>query len=248
MNKVRYVLLVLLPMLMVSHVVFSMSRGVYGEELNTLDAEMHFDDKALVGIARSIERENLRASDLDGIDLNAVGKKGMTLLMWSIAKQSYSSVETLLVAGASPNITTTYNAIWMASILEDASYLRLLLSYGGHRESLDSKTNRTVIFEAALHRRVENIKLLQMSGSNMNHQDLSGNTVLSYAISFKAYNVALELLDMGVDPLLEDRWGYNSLELLEKYGSKGVEEGSLLHQHYLRLLSALRDKSENKRD
>ena len=243
MTNFRRAIFLLLPTLVMTQLVYSMSGRVgHLEKLNNMSARDYFADDALVRIAEQIEENTLDQSELADVNLNREGKEGMTLLMWALAKRELSGVSILLSGGANPNVTTSYNAMWMSVIAEDPEYLLLLLEHGGDPNSIDLKTQRTLIFEAALHRRLQNIEALKDAGAEMNQQDLSGNTVLSYAISFKAYDIGLTLLDMGVDPSLEDRWGYDALKMLTQYGDKGVEKGSKTYQNYLSLRQELEER------
>ena len=74
----------------------------------------------------------------------------------------------------------------------------------------------------------------------MNHQNISGNTVLNYAIAFKAYKLCLGLVEMGVDPSIKNKWGNNALDILEMFGDKGVVKGSQNYYEMLRLKSEIK--------
>ena len=179
------------------------------------------------------EVEKIEKLVSQGADTNYLGRKGMTPLMWGVAKQSYSGVELLLNLGADPNLKTEAgSAVELASFLEDSKYLRALLEHGGNADVPIGKSGRTALFESVLHERIDNIRLLAAYGANVNHQANSGESVLSYAISTDSYRAALVLLELGADPKMKDRWGYSAYDVFFKYAGKGVEEGNLTHGFY----------------
>jgi len=220
-----------------------LTHSIASGKLNNMKATDYFEGTVYIQVAEAIEAGRIpeikRIID-GGIDINHIGNEGMSLLMWSIAKQRKNVVALLLELGADPNITTEkYNALWMAVILKDSDYLNTLLRFNGDVDSKNTKTGRSLIFEATLHGRLENLKTLMEKGADMNHQNISGNTVLNYSISFKAYNTSLVLLDLGVDPTIKNRWGNNALDLLEQFGDKGIEKGTVNYEYYLQLMKRI---------
>lgn len=192
-------------------------------------------------VANGYDAEIKKAIDM-GADVNYIGKKGMTPLMWGIVKESYEGVLTLLKYNADPNISTDANNVMqMASMLGDSRYLNLLIQHGGDVNTEIERSGRTIIFEAALNNRIDNIKLLVKHGANIDHKNISGSTVLHDAVTAKSYEVAVALVKLGAKSTIKDRWGYDVLSTLKQYGDKGVEKGSENYSYYKQLMELLTD-------
>lgn len=220
--------------------------GDYMKRLNDMTAEEFFESDVYISLAKAVEvgdTSEIKRLAKSEMNINHVGKEGMTLLMWSILKQSEAGLAALLEYDADPNITTEkYNAMRMAVILDNSNYLQLLIESGGDVNTENSKTGRTIIFEAALHDRIENIKILCKNGADINHRNVSGNSVLQDSISSKSYKTALELLKLGIDPTIENRWGYDALDALKQFGDKGVDKNSENYKYYLLLMNKIKIK------
>lgn len=205
-------------------------------QLEKMKSEDFFESKLQRKLAEAIsvgDVAKLKALVGQGAELNYLGAEGMTPLMWGIAKQNYDSVSGLLGLGADPNLRTDAgSAVELAAILEDTRYLRALLEHGGDVDTAIGKSGRTVLFETVLHERMDNLQLLVERGANVNHQSKSGESLLIYAISSDSYKAALELLKLGADPTIEDRWGYDAYEIFDKYAGKGLEKGSATYGYY----------------
>jgi ankyrin repeat protein len=236
MKNIKQILFVLLAFFSVIQFAIAMSGdSKHLKRLSDMSADEYFENKKYIQVAEAIESNNLDVISLKGLNLDHVGQEGMTLLMWSLVKKKKSGMKLLLETGADPNVITTDNAMRLSVIAKDSDYLQILLKHGGDVDSVNKKNGRSLIFYAAVNRRLENIKILKDAGADMNHQNVSGNTVLNYAISFKAYDLCLALFDMGVNPAIKNRWDNNSLDLLEQFGDKGVEKGSSNYDDMMKL-------------
>ena len=236
MKNIKQILFVLLAFFSVIQFAIAMSGdSKHLKRLSDMSADEYFENKKYIQAAEAIESNNLDVISLKGLNLDHVGQEGMTLLMWSLVKKKKSGMKLLLETGADPNVTTTDNAMRLSVIAKDSDYLQILLKHGGDVDYVNKKNGRSLIFYAAVNRRLENIKILKDAGADMNHQNVSGNTVLNYAISFKAYDLCLALFDMGVNPAIKNRWDNNSLDLLEQFGDKGVEKGSSNYDDMMKL-------------
>lgn len=100
-----------------------------------------------------------------------------------------------------------------------------------------------MIFQAAKHSQLENVKLLVKYGANLNVQNKSGNTPLHIAIAVKNYDIAHFLVLSGASLKIEDRWGYTPVEQLEKFGDAGVKKGSKYHEWYLKFVALVGEKN-----
>jgi hypothetical protein len=70
-------------------------------------AENYFEDARVIALCRSIEQNDIPEMErliAAGANVNAVGKDGMTLLMWAFPERKLERFESLLKHGADPNI------------------------------------------------------------------------------------------------------------------------------------------------
>jgi uncharacterized protein len=73
------------------------------------DAELYFDDSAVVKLCKAIEKNDLKKmkSLIDsGANVNAVGKDGMTPLLWAFPNVQLERFKLLLENGADPSVVT----------------------------------------------------------------------------------------------------------------------------------------------
>ncbi|HBE69505.1 MAG TPA: hypothetical protein DDW52_15275 [Planctomycetaceae bacterium] len=74
------------------------------------EAETYFEDGGVVELCDAIERNNLDEVErliASGVDVNALGRGGMTPLVWAFPDGKFERFELLLKHGADPSIVTT---------------------------------------------------------------------------------------------------------------------------------------------
>ncbi len=220
------------------------------KKLQEMQAEDFFSSAIQVRLAEAVARgdsESMQEAIRQGANVNQIGKQGMTPLFWALAKQSLKAVSFLLEQGADPNIKAQVHsgangetsAMDIAALLEDSSYLEALLKHEGNPNTAVGISGRTVIYQAALHRRLNNIALLLKHGADIDHQNISGSTVLMDAVSGNSYQVALFLLRAGADPKIKDRWGRDAAHIITKYGAKGIVQNTDQYRAYLKFAEEL---------
>jgi hypothetical protein len=75
-------------------------------------AEDYFQDDQVIALCRAIEADDLPTMEKlikDGANLNAVGKDGMTPLLWAFPERKFPRFELLLKHGADPNVMIKSN-------------------------------------------------------------------------------------------------------------------------------------------
>ncbi len=250
MQRFRYVILIL-TFLTMSPSACAMSESEQAsKKLQEMQAEDFFSSDIQVRLAEAAARgdhESMQEAIHQGAAVNQIGKQGMTALFWALAKQNLKGVSFLLEQGADPNIKAQVHsgvngetsAMDIAAILEDSSYLEALLKHGGNPNTAVGISGRTVIYQAALHRRLKNIELLVKYGADIDHTNISNSTVLMDAVSAKSYKVALKLLSLGADPTIKDKWGYGVAETMRLFGDRGLEPRSEDYKAYKQFRSEL---------
>jgi ankyrin repeat protein len=222
-------------------------------ELKRMNPEDYFQAGIQVEFVAAVGKDDVSATNrllAQGANVNAVGKQGMTPLIWAMSKQSHSAFVFLLTNGANPNAITRWNetargeqsasALQMAAILEDHGYLQVLLDHGGNPNQIASSSGQTPIFTAILHQRNANLELLLQKGAELDHPDQALKTPINYAVSVNRFALALVLLRHGADPTIKNRWGYSAIDTLRQFGNRGVEIGSVDDKAYPELLAELK--------
>lgn len=182
--------------------------------------------KAISG-RRSAELERLIAA---GLDVDHRGRRGMNLLKWALFSNCLECFEALLEAGAGTehfvggrytgavSQITLMPVMELAAIHKDPAFLALALKHGADPDSLGVYGNKTVIFEAILHRRNENVRLLVEAGADLEATDGNGAGPLLKAVTARNYEIACYLLDAGADPSRENKWGYGVAHRIDQHG------------------------------
>ncbi len=216
-----------------------------------MQAEDYFADDLQVRFVEAVAKGNekrMREYLQQGVDVNAVGRQGMRPLFWAFVKRSPKGVRFLLENGADPNIRaqtnpedeSTISPIELAAIAEDCEYLRLLLKHGANPNTALSYGDRTVIGGAVMNNRMGNVRILIEAGADLNHQDISGSTVMITAAGINKFDMVYLFLQKGADPKIKDRWGYDLAGMISEFGDSGVQRGSEQHRWYFKVVEELR--------
>ena len=213
----------------------------------------YFTTPETVAAAKAIRRGNAEGLErliADGLDVNARGREGMDLLKWSLGSFCLKCFETLLEHGAdierppAGEYTGKIKQLFLKPVMElaarlnDPAYLSLLLRHGGNPNALDVYGTRTIIYEAIMGGRMENVRLLVEAGADINaRQELSRETPLHTAVAVQNYDIAYYLLERGADPMLETGWGYSVVDRIKLFKNRGVDRE--MHGWYVKVVERL---------
>ncbi|HGM6604182.1 TPA: ankyrin repeat domain-containing protein, partial [Serratia marcescens] len=138
------------------------------------------------------------------------GDRQVTLLQWAVLSQQPASVQTLLELGADPATAGLdgNSALHTAAMLQDAQYLRLLLTEGAQVNVRNAVTGATPLAAAVLAGREEPLRLLLAAGADTTLSDRLGDTPLHLAAKINAPHLALLLLQAGADARARNQQGY----------------------------------------
>ncbi len=217
-------------------------------------ADYYFTTPEVVAAAKAIRRGNARGLErriAEGLDVNARGREGMDLLKWSLGRFCLECFETLLEHGAdierppAGEYTGKIEQLFLkpvmhlAAHLDDPAYLASLLRHGGNPNALDVYGARTIIHEAIMMSRMENVRLLVGAGADIHARERgSMATPLHNARSYRDFEIACYLLEQGADPMLEDSMGYSVVDDLKMFKDRGVGD-SEMHDWYLKFVDRL---------
>lgn len=194
---------------------------------------------ALTAAAARGDAEEVKRLAAAGADVNARGAQNVTPLVWTLAKGKLSGLKALLEAGADPNFQYEgkYSAMSLAASGNRPEALEVLLQHGGD-PNLMGHADDPMLNLAALHHRRENINLLLAYGADINgHRPISGSTAADIAVGQGLFDLAVELLERGLDYNLKDlakgiqyshvpadspqqKWRKRLIEMLEAKGYK----------------------------
>lgn len=170
------------------------------------------------------------------VSVNGVGQRAMTPLLWALGKRNMAGFLWLLEHGANPNLVSCcdikkpkLSPMAMAAQAGDSRFLETLLEHGGDPNLITDDAERTPIFYAVTLRRMHNLELLIEHHADLNHVELSnntvmafGHTVLQHALDSSQFEIALILLHAGADPCTKDRSGHTVLSDMSVRGNSGT--------------------------
>ena len=195
-------------------------------------ASFYFSDTGLIHLCNAISNNNMTKIEKlvkAGVDLNSTSEEEMSPLLWSMIVPScnISTYKKLLELGASPNISigSYHSPLAYATTYKDLDYLKLALKYGGDANLVTKHKEVTPIFSAIRPASMEAIKILAKAGANLNYYNWTGYSILRSALALSYYDVALLLIELGADPLLQDKKGEIIIEFTLKlrYERKHIE-------------------------
>ena len=227
--------------------------------LKRMQAKDYFDSEVQVRFAEAIakgDEAEMQTWLEAGADVNAMGHEQMRPVFWALAKQSITGLEFLLRHGLDLNTAVQFpedrrptSLIEIGAGAEDSVYLRLFLQYGGNPNyQVSSVTGRTVIFEAVMGNRLENVRILSEAGADINHQDLIGQTPVVTAAAINNYDMVYYFLEKGADITLKNKWGKDLVERIKQFGHRGIRKGSEQYTWYLRVMEELEHRGVPIRD
>ena len=210
------------------------------------DLEYFYQDKRVIALAKAAARgrvddvEKLVAS---GVDVNTIGKDGMTPLLWVLKEKNKKGFLCLLKYGADPNIPTKIGESVMSfsAMIDDSDYLRMVLKYGGDPNLVNpvNKVNPTPIFRAIGQFNRNNVRALIDAGADLNYQDSSGETPLIFSAELNQWDIVYDLLTTGADYSIKDNTGYTIVYSIE---NNNIDTENELYKWRQKVISFLRKR------
>lgn len=182
------------------------------------------DEKVGALVEAAVDGKATKVAELarGGVDVNAIGTRGVTPLLWALKAKNAAGFEALLKASADPNRVSPefgYSAMWVVSGGDDPQFLRIALRYGGNPNHPENgRISETPLFLAAAEGRMENVKLLLDAGADINAHDRFDATVANKATAMGKFQVVAYLLERG--------FNYDLLGLAKRVGIRHVPADS----------------------
>lgn len=182
-----------------------------------MTARDYFDDEAILQFCESVDRKDAGVATRlthDSPEIHAVGKAGVTPLLWALMRHDLLTFVRLLELGADPNIPLSEDlhvgvhlrkgdcvTFLVFSVVSDEFY-ESVLEHGGNVKLVRPWHHDSLLHEAAIfdipgqHRR---ITTLLIRGAELNSYNGSGMTPVMHAVRFGKFVAALTLLENGAD-------------------------------------------------
>src|SRR5690625_2092163 len=221
--------------------------GLSGCVMGKPAADNHFSG-AYLEAARAIMADDMTALRAVGKTLPNIdtpGHKGLTLLWFSLYRENFAAVETLVALGSRPWEQVEQgigSALHAALLHKDPRYLKAMLD-GGLDPNIKSKGGTPLLHEAAgpAGGTLEHVKLFLEYGADIEARDTLGMTPLLQAINTHRPDVAMYLVEQGADVTAFTRNGVTMM-----WAVKSVidfqQPGSLLRLDYERLRDRMIEK------
>lgn len=165
-----------------------------------------------------VQPDVLQCLIANGADTNLrSGSNEMTALMTACQKRNIQFVNTLLEAGADPNLTRDgQTALYVA--LGCPAIVKILLAHGARVDVRDESREQTPLMMAAEYRCIEEAEILLAASAAIDEQDNQGRTALMYAVYGGGTKIVKFLFERGADPAIMDKkgWTVDSLARSEK--------------------------------
>ena len=187
---------------------------------------------ALAAAAASGDAATVQRLTAEGVDANARGEQGVTPLLWAVAQGSVEGADALAKAGANPAQADerSRTPLYLAIELKDSSMLATLLQDGGSADFQSADTGRSLLQEAVLSRRADQVETLLQAGADINLPDRFGTTALINAAAISDYPIILQLLKAGADARAIDKGGKTLQQYLLFDQKRGEQQYLLFDQ------------------
>lgn len=220
--------------------------GCLEARVGNMTATEAFSDERVARLVSAASSGDLVEVDKQikaGADVNAIGKDGISPLMWVLTHRNLEGAERLLKAGANPNYIASLRNISAMAVTAGGNWpeaLELLLKYGGD-PNLRGYNNDPLLIIAVMQFREQNIRILLDHGGDVNihrggkfsNADDTAASVaaglgrfdlvhylLERGLNYKLQNVATDVEISKVPPSSEQqRWKDKVIELLKARGA-----------------------------
>lgn len=199
-------------------------------KLASMNPDKFFPDD-LIPLAEAIEADDAPRTRalLEGQDVNASHREGMTLAFFALAHQSFDSLKEIVRAGADPFVGPP----GLGSLAEVAlratkgtEALKALLD-GGMPVDAKDRRGRPIVTIAAQGESLAPLELLLARGADLDQRDGRGDPALMSAIKSMRMQHASRLLEAGAGADPVNRSGVSAAYLVQHMGARTSREEEL---------------------
>ncbi|MBC7604136.1 MAG: hypothetical protein H7255_15945 [Ramlibacter sp.] len=143
----------------------------------------------------------------EAVNVNSVGKRNMTALVWALTARNPAGMRALLEAGADPNQSVgpeqDFHPVWLAAGQDTPDQLAVLLDFKGDPNAPHKGADYVPLMRAKT--KLRNVQLLVKAGANINAANSIGGPVVLSAANIAQYDIVMFALEHGFNqnlPLL----------------------------------------------
>jgi ankyrin repeat protein len=183
-----------------------------------------------------------------GANVNEVGAKGITPLIYSVIKQKQPAVAALLKLGADPNLRQDdgYNALTAAYELSRTApaIFETLINSGKCDLNVRMPDDEPLLYYLAASGKLNFLDMALKKGANPSLRTRGDRVLVIASAIIEEYEAVQLLLDAGASPVATDNAGTSLLEFVKDGSSQQIDPTGSSNQSRLRLLERLQKTAQ----
>ncbi|MBO3273848.1 ankyrin repeat domain-containing protein [Pseudomonas schmalbachii] len=178
-------------------------------EVGGMTSRDAFDDPRVVQMVEAASNGDFKEVDAQikaGANVNAVGKEGITPLIWQVYLRNVRATEKLLQEGANPNYRDEKHhasALYLAVDAGRVDLLDILLRYKGDPNLLGPQGD-SLLHKAVMSFCRDCVELLVERGADVNIARADGDTPANVAVGMAEFDLIVYFLEHGLHDNLQD--------------------------------------------
>ena len=169
-------------------------------------AKDYFSDPKAIALCRAIEAKDIKEIDrlvANGADVNAMGKDGMTPLLWAFPENKPEVFKRILEHGADPNVMVMSDfkmaVLHYAAITEFPNYFKYVMQHGGDPNLIDQYgcSPLLLVIGGKCPDKKEAVQILIDAGADLDYGIDTHETALYASVRNGCFSITLQLLKFG---------------------------------------------------
>ncbi len=202
--------------------------------------EKFFDGQELILVKSALDHDTNTIKSLlkSGVDVNFIGKKKMTPLIYVILKQDKEAAKILLDVGADASLVVegVGSAMGIASQLENTDILMTLINSGININAHILTNDQPLTWYAAEVNNLAALEILFKNGLSVDTRNSSGNTLLIESIMVNNIELALWLIDHGSNVHAINIFLISAAECIQSRANRGGDGiNASKYQHLVKI-------------